>query len=77
LSAREPYGVWGGFTETERLRLLALGWQDAWQRYRRRVDVGKLEAKLNREFSRPFPAAPQVRPMLPEPAVREAALAAG
>jgi len=42
LAAREPYGVWGGFTETERLRLLAIGWQDAWQRYRRRVDVGKL-----------------------------------
>jgi hypothetical protein len=38
--------VWGGFTETERLRLLSIGWQDASQRYRRRVDVGQLEAKL-------------------------------
>src|SRR5262245_41302904 len=43
LAAREPYGVWGGFTETERLRLLASGWEDAalnedqsW------VDVGRL-----------------------------------
>ncbi|HEY2791560.1 MAG TPA: WhiB family transcriptional regulator [Micromonosporaceae bacterium] len=46
LASREPYGVWGGFTETERLRLLSIGWQDASQRYRRRVDVGQLEAKL-------------------------------
>lgn len=52
LSAREPYGVWGGFTESERLRLLALGWQDAWHRYRRRVDVGELEAKLTREVAK-------------------------
>jgi WhiB family redox-sensing transcriptional regulator len=49
LSAREPYGVWGGFTETERSRLLTLGWQDATSRFRRRVDVGKLEAKLGRD----------------------------
>jgi len=47
LSSREPYGVWGGFTENERLRLLAIGWQDASGRYRRRVDVRKLEAKLH------------------------------
>jgi WhiB family redox-sensing transcriptional regulator len=52
LSAREPYGVWGGFTEGERLRLLALGWQDAWQRYRRQVDVGELEAKLSRDLAK-------------------------
>jgi len=52
LSAREPYGVWGGFTEGERLRLLALGWQDTWQRYRRRVDVGELEAKLSRDMAK-------------------------
>jgi WhiB family redox-sensing transcriptional regulator len=49
LSTKEPYGVWGGFTEAERLRLLALGWQDASYRYRRRVDVGKLEAKLRHD----------------------------
>jgi len=52
LSAREPYGVWGGFTEGERLRLLSLGWQETWQRYRRRVDVGALEAKLTREVAK-------------------------
>ena len=28
LNTREPYGVWGGFTETERLRLMATGWED-------------------------------------------------
>ena len=28
LSVREPYGVWGGFTESERLRLLETGWDD-------------------------------------------------
>jgi WhiB family transcriptional regulator, redox-sensing transcriptional regulator len=46
LKAHEPYGVWGGFTEAERLRLLAVGWEDAADRYRRRVDVRKLESKL-------------------------------
>ena len=45
LTAREPYGVWGGFTEAERLRLLATGWEDA-ARARGRVDVGRLEARL-------------------------------
>lgn len=79
LSAREPYGVWGGFTETERLRLLAIGWQDAWQRYRRRVDVGKLEAKLHRDITRtfvgPVPSAePPVTAGQPLTMVREEAM---
>ena len=34
LAAREPYGVWGGFTEAERLRLLATGWEDLSDRVR-------------------------------------------
>src|SRR4051812_33210756 len=46
LAAREPYGVWGGFTETERLRLLADGWEDAAEVNLSRVDVGALEARL-------------------------------
>ncbi|GAA0717471.1 WhiB family transcriptional regulator [Dactylosporangium roseum] len=46
LATREPYGVWGGFTEGERLRLLALGWEDSADRRRSRVDVSRLEAKL-------------------------------
>ena len=60
LAAREPYGVWGGFTETERLRLLSIGWQDTWQRYRRRVDITKLEARLSREIANSFARRPQL-----------------
>jgi WhiB family redox-sensing transcriptional regulator len=48
LSAHEPYGVWGGFTEAERLRLLAVGWEDAADRFRHRVDLRRLEARLGR-----------------------------
>lgn len=46
LAAREPYGVWGGFTESERLRLLAVGWEDLSDRVRGRVDIRRLEARL-------------------------------
>lgn len=46
LAAREPYGVWGGFTEAERLRLLATGWERYSDRVRGRVDVIRLEAQL-------------------------------
>jgi WhiB family redox-sensing transcriptional regulator len=49
LAAREPYGVWGGFTETERIRLLAAGWEDLADRVRKRVDVRRLESRLGRE----------------------------
>jgi len=47
LKVHEPYGVWGGFTETERQRLLSVGWEDAADRYRRRVDIFKLAARLS------------------------------
>jgi WhiB family redox-sensing transcriptional regulator len=56
LSTREPYGVWGGFTEGERLRLLALGWEDAADRRHSRVDVARLEAKLGQRPT-PVPVA--------------------
>src|SRR5262247_351376 len=46
LAAKEPYGVWGGFTETERLRLADTGWEDVADRVRGRVDVRRLEARL-------------------------------
>jgi WhiB family transcriptional regulator, redox-sensing transcriptional regulator len=46
LASREPYGVWGGFTEAERLRLLALGWEDCADRRLVTVDVPRLEARL-------------------------------
>ena len=59
LSSHEPYGVWGGFTEAERLRLLALGWEDCADRRRMMVDVHRLEARLG---LRPTPA-PQTGPI--------------
>jgi WhiB family redox-sensing transcriptional regulator len=46
LTVREPYGVWGGFTEAERLRLLDLGWEDLADRHHQQVDVRRLEARL-------------------------------
>jgi len=46
LSAREPYGVWGGFTEAERVRLLAGGWEDLADAELSWVDVLRLEARL-------------------------------
>lgn len=46
LAAQEPYGVWGGFTEAERLRLRVVGWEDAADPRRTRVDVRQLDARL-------------------------------
>jgi WhiB family redox-sensing transcriptional regulator len=53
LAAREPYGVWGGFTEAERVRLLAAGWDRVYER-RGRVDVGRMEAELGVVAPRPI-----------------------
>jgi WhiB family redox-sensing transcriptional regulator len=47
LAAREPYGVWGGFSEADRTRLLTLGWEDLTGRGG--VDVRRLEARLGPE----------------------------
>jgi WhiB family transcriptional regulator, redox-sensing transcriptional regulator len=61
LAAREPYGVWGGFTEAERIRLLAAGWEDLADRVRGRVDIRRLESRLGRQSrlsSGPLPARP-------------------
>ncbi|MFS8477638.1 MAG: WhiB family transcriptional regulator [Micromonosporaceae bacterium] len=62
LATREPYGVWGGFTEGERLRLLAAGWEDLADRRRTRVDIARLAARLH-------PRAPVAlpRPRAPRP----------
>lgn len=57
LAAREPYGVWGGFTESERLRLLAAGWEDA-VKARGWVDVSRLEARLGQIPPVPPPRSP-------------------
>jgi WhiB family redox-sensing transcriptional regulator len=53
LAVQEPYGVWGGFTEAERLRLLAVGWEDAADLRHNRVDVARLEARLGLRPTRP------------------------
>jgi WhiB family redox-sensing transcriptional regulator len=75
LATREPYGVWGGFTEAERLRLLAVGWEDTADRPRARVDVGRLEARLGTRPATPHPVSHITCPTaLPYP--RRAAMAA-
>ena len=55
LAVREPYGVWGGFSESERLRLLALGWEDLADRRQARVDIARLEARLGRSHKTAVP----------------------
>lgn len=62
LSVREPYGVWGGFSESERLRLLAVGWEDLADRYRTRVDIDRLEARLGKPHKSMPAIPPQRRP---------------
>lgn len=66
LSVREPYGVWGGFTEAERLHLLAIGWEDAADRRHARVDIPRLESRLGK--NRSSSTSTIVRPRSPEPA---------
>lgn len=64
LTVREPYGVWGGFTETERLQLLAAGREDLIDHRRGRADVGRLEQSLGRTATpvgRTGPPAPRQR----------------
>jgi WhiB family redox-sensing transcriptional regulator len=69
LATREPYGVWGGFTEAERLRLLATGWEDCADRRRIRVDVSRLEARLGlRPMGPPHPPVPH--PPVPMASIR-------
>lgn len=46
LATGEPHGVWGGFTQAERRRLLITGWQDLADPGRTRVDVTALRARL-------------------------------
>jgi WhiB family redox-sensing transcriptional regulator len=58
LTTREPYGVWGGFTEAERLRLLATGWEDLADRSHNCVDVGRLELRLGLRPSVPMQRSP-------------------
>ncbi|GAB3798622.1 hypothetical protein GCM10027605_10570 [Micromonospora zhanjiangensis] len=66
LAVREPYGVWGGFSESERLRLLAVGWEDLADRRRYRVDLARLEARLGRPHKSTVPP-PNERSPSPNP----------
>jgi WhiB family redox-sensing transcriptional regulator len=61
LGTGERHGTWGGFTEGERARLRRLGWEDTANRYRTRVDVVKLEARLRRTGRRREPRTGPVR----------------
>jgi len=46
LTVHEPYGVWGGLSESERQRLIDDGWEDLADRRRHRVDLRRLDARL-------------------------------
>ncbi|MQA25622.1 MAG: WhiB family transcriptional regulator [Micromonosporaceae bacterium] len=48
LAVREPYGVWGGFSEVERGQIVAYGWEDLVDRRHGRADIRGLEARLRR-----------------------------
>src|SRR4029450_8391295 len=51
LTVGEEYGVWGGFSETERTMLRDLGWQDTIGA-NRLVDVSRLDRKIERARAR-------------------------
>jgi WhiB family transcriptional regulator, redox-sensing transcriptional regulator len=73
LTAREPYGVWGGLTETERWHLLAIGWDDLVDRHGRRADLSRLEQRLAQHpLDRPELAARPPSPRRPVPPARVA-----
>lgn len=46
LAVAEPYGIWGGFTESERALLRKIGWRQYADRECTWVDVAKLEASV-------------------------------
>ena len=51
LTVGEEYGVWGGFSETERAMLRDLGWRDALN-HRRLVEISRLERRIERARAR-------------------------
>jgi len=67
LAAREPYGVWGGFSEADRLRLQTIGWEDCVDRASQRVNLFRLEERLTQP-ARPRPAGVPIRPAAARPA---------
>ena len=46
LRLHEPHGIWGGFTEAERARILAIGWEDLADADRLSVDIRELDSRL-------------------------------
>ena len=46
LRLAEPYGIWGGFTESERALLLTTGWRRYADRESTWVDVAQLQARI-------------------------------
>jgi WhiB family redox-sensing transcriptional regulator len=75
LTVQEPYGVWGGFTEAERLRLQDCGWDDLVDRRRGRADVRGLEQRL-RELGPPPAGAPAPHQLAGAPPRQRSAAAA-
>jgi WhiB family redox-sensing transcriptional regulator len=66
LTVQEPYGVWGGFTEAERLRLHGRGWEDLVDRHRARADIRGLERRLH-DHDRPLATTPAASRQLTVP----------
>jgi len=52
LRVGEEYGVWGGFSENDRLMLQNLGWEDTLDPRSRLADIGRLERRLARARAR-------------------------
>jgi WhiB family redox-sensing transcriptional regulator len=46
LRLHEPHGIWGGFTEAERARIIAIGWEDLADEDRLSVDIRELDRRL-------------------------------
>ena len=46
LRLHEPYGIWGGYTEAERAKILAIGWEDLADEDRLSVDIRALDHRL-------------------------------
>jgi WhiB family redox-sensing transcriptional regulator len=60
LAVGEEYGVWGGFTESERARLRDAGWRDTLGTDRL-VDVARLDRRVHPGGARPVALARQRR----------------
>ena len=79
LQVGEEYGVWGGFSETERVMLRDLGWRDTVDETRL-ADVDQLDRRIERARAKlgkpnpapPKPAVPRARHEVPHEASQRA-----